>query len=432
MFASCRSASPYRRSLPAMLLAATLLITQTRAQVSPGEPPLRDRPDDLTPAEAPSAPGQELDSITGPPTPAPAPDPLGGLSQSLKVLKAQTGLELAFAYTTVFAQATPGDGAGVSRRRGATGDIDLLLRWNAVGRGTDNPGTLVFAGEYRHQIGSRPAADISSIAGLGVPAIDGFTERPVIIKDLYWIQHLFDGVLRLGAGRAGVDGFVGSHKFQSANTFFLSKAFSGNASMAFPGNGMTAAAGLRPNEDWYVSGGLANAYGRATTAEIESFFTEGDFFSFFEAGWTPTLPTLGQGRYRVALWRYDERDRGPTVLPDDQGVNLIIDQALSERLSAFLRVGWADGDLTGITHTGQIGAAFAGLLDAQGLTGLAASIARFARSDRRDESTVELFHRFQLTPRSQLTLSTQAVANPADQPADDLIGVLAVRFRIAF
>ncbi len=391
------------------------------------DPALTDEaPGELSPAQPPTA---RIDEDDADELADETPGPFEWLNEGIRELEAGTGLRIGIAYTTLLQHAS---GAG-DRRTAAAGDVDLTFRWTLLGRGTLNPGTLIFNTEYRHQIGDLPPSALASSIGAGIATTNGFSERPVVIKDAYWVQHALDGLLRFGAGRADPENFVGGHRLQSANTFFLHKAFSGNPAIAYPGSGLAAAFGIVPHESWYISAGAANAYGRVTTTEFESLFDEWDLFTFVEAGWTPRLDGLGQGRYRIALWHIDDRsppDSG--TRPDDAGVSVIIDQDIGERLKLFARYAHSDADVTGVSNLVEGGGALTGILGSQSVTGLALAFADYSSANRRDETIAEIFHRWQLTGNTQLTVGGQLILNPADSPNDDALAVFSLRLRISF
>lgn len=413
---------------PSSVLAQSDATTAAAAQ-PPRSAPDSSESDDITPAQPPSSTLQELDAA------APVVggeiwrDPFGELGRASRDLEKSTGLKIGFAYTALFQQVLGGAGDP----NGAGGDVDLLMKWTLLGRDTKDPGALVVNAEYRHEIGQQPPSVLAGEIGAAIATTNGFGERPIVVKEAYWSQRLFDGALRLGIGRMDPENLVGGHALQSANLYFLNKAFSGNPSIAYPGSGLAAAVGWRPNEDWYLAAGIANAYGNTTTAEFESLFDEWDLFSFGEAGITPSIDGLGQGRYRVAVWNTAARDReGEPARDDDHGFNLVLDQEFGGHLRGFARYGYSDGALTGIRNLVEAGGAYEGLLGAKSLTGAAVAFVDTIGADRANETIGEVFHRFQLSEQSQLTASVQLILDPADNADDDLLGVFSLRFRVAF
>lgn len=439
------SAKRFRRALLRLAsggLSALLSATPASAQSDP------DKPADPTPApgtsdssyspykpwtggEAPSSTPIELDEIYVPRRgvlDVPGLErPIDQIVDWSRALEEATGLRLGFAYTTVFQQATGGPGD----RYGGSGDLDLFGRWALLGRGTENTGQLVFSGEYRHQIGEQPASDLRDDVGSLQRTTNGFNDRGWVVRDLYWIQRLLDGKLSLGAGRADPSDFFGSHWMQNLNASFFNRAFAANSVVPSPGHGMTAGFSVRPVDEFFVTAGLSNMYGRSTINDIDTL-DEGDFFTFAEFGYTPTIKDLGRGRYRFLIWHADAREDNGN--PSDRGFSIIADQELGEIVQVFARYGFADeGTLTGIRSSFETGLGFRGLLGAENnLTGVAFAYSTAPSGGGQDEKILETFHRWQLTAHTQFSIGAQAIIDPSNNRDDDVVGVFSARFRIAF
>jgi hypothetical protein len=352
--------------------------------------------------------------------------PFEFLARKSSELEDAIGLKLGFAYTMLFQQASGGPG----NRSGAAGDIDLLARWTVLGKGTKDTGQFVFASEYRFQIGSQPPSALGGQIGTLLGTTNSFTERTMVVKEAYWLQKLAEDHVRIGIGRADPENLVGGHRLQSANTAFFNKAFSTNPTIAYPGSGATAAIMVRPTDNFYIGGGAVNAYSRTTTMEIDELFEEWKLFTFGEIGYTPTIEGLGAGRYRVALWHIDEREK--TDAPEDEGVSLILEQDFGPQWQAFARWAYADATVTNVRQVIEAGVGIKGLLGSpDNLTGLAFAWAEPRNGDR-EEKVFEVFHRWQVTGQSQLTLGVETIFDPVNAPGDDVLGVFSARLRLSF
>jgi hypothetical protein len=104
--------------------------------------------------------------------------------------------------------------------------------------------------------------------------------------------------------------------------------------------------------------GANNAYSTAIRAEIDTVFSELDFFSFGEIDFTPTFKNFGQGRYAFGLWHMDARSVGN--LSENHDVTFIVDQNLTENLQIFSRYLYSDGALTNLKHSAQLGIGYSG------------------------------------------------------------------------
>lgn len=389
--------------------------TEPAPDTPPTDPPpqLTDASVDLYP---PTTIEDELDRIR----------PTAILKRQFDQLAEKTNLRLGFANTLLFQQATGGPGM----RSAAGGDLDLLAKWTAIGAGTKDTGILAFAAEYRYQIGDQAPSALGAQIGSLTSTTNGFGERPMIVKELYWDQHLFEDTFRFGIGRIDPENLFGGHRLQSANFYFLNKAFSSNPTVAFPGPGFAAAAQIKPTPWLYIDGGITDANGKATVGNFVGFFEDAEYLTFGEAGLTPTIDGLGSGRYRLAFWHIDDRDDAGT--PHDQGFSLSCDQDLGETFLVFFRYGHADGDVTRITDSVQGGVSIKDVLGKDNLFGIAAAWSRPENNDLRDEKVVEVFQRFQITDTAQFTIGAETIFEPSNAPDDDVLGVFSARLRISF
>ena len=395
-------------------------------------PPARSFDDDgFSPGETPTSTVEELDEIYAPRRSmfdlGAIERPLDDLTALLAEVNSKIGLRFGFAYTMLFQQASGGPGD----RNGFAGDIDFMSAWTLIGRETGNTGTFVLDGEYRFAIGEQPPSALGGVLGTLTNTTGGFNDRGWVVRDAHWRQRLFDDHLRLLVGRADSSDYVGGTRMQSINLSFLNRAFSANPSVAFPaGHGPTAGATILPCDWFYVTGGAQNAYSRSNTIEVDSL-DQGDFFWFTELGLTPNVPGIGNGRYRVLLWRMDERQE--LGLPQDQGISVILEQDFGDQFLAFARYGYSDATLTNIQNAVQAGLGYRGLLGSpDNLTGFAAGWGEPPGSGARDETVFEVFQRFQVTHRTQITVGYQLILDPAFNPTQDVLGVFEARFRISF
>jgi hypothetical protein len=390
------------------------------------------------PQQSPPADGAAYDRL--PPETSPTdPLPPTGIEQELSLTRPGLALKREFdriaeeqnirfgiVNTFLFQQASGGPGL----RWAGGGDLDLLARWTAIGAGTKDTGILAVAAEYRYQIGHQAPSALGGQIGTLLPTTNGFGERPMVLKEAYWDQRLFEDRLRFGIGRIDPENLFGGHKLQSANTYFLYKAFSSNPTVAYPGPGAAAAIQVKPVPWFYADGGISDANGKATMGNLEGFLEDEEFLTWGEAGLTPEFEDLGPGRYRLALWHIDSREG--TGAPSDQGITLSCDQELGDVFTVFGRYGHADGDVTGVINSVQGGVGIKGVLGPENLFGLAAAWSEPFEDGLRDEKVLEAFQRFQLSETVQFTVDAELIFDPSNAPDDDVIAVFSGRLRVAF
>ncbi len=347
--------------------------------------------------------------------------------EELDSLYRDTGLRLGFAATGLGLWAN-----GADDPNGAAYDVDFMSSWTAVGRGTPDTGVLVVTGEYRSEIGSDPASAVGPQLGTLINTTNAFNDREWVARDAYWLQRFNDGKLRVLIGRADTSDFVGQQPMQNVNTLFVNRHVSGNPSVPSPGHGPTIGVSYRPGEQFYVTGGMANAYGDTTDSEFDTI-NDGDFFYNGEMGWTPQVEGLGRGRYSIMVWRIDERRENGFDSPSDDGATLVAGQQLSDRFQVWGRYSYADGETTNVRNLAQAGLGYSGLFGSpSNMTGLTASFAEPRLDTSQDEKVIEAFQRFQVARFTQLSVGFQFVFDPGNNPTENQVELFYVRMRHAF
>jgi hypothetical protein len=64
------------------------------------------------------------------------------------------------------------------------------------------------------------------------------------------------------------------------------------------------------------------------------------------------------------------------------------------------------------------------------VTALGFGYAKPTNGSLRDETSVDLFHRFQVTEHTQFTVGAQAFFDPSNAPDTDVVGVFSFRLRV--
>jgi porin len=387
--------------------------------------------DDFSPGEATTNAPAELDEIY-----APHKSYLGFtgidrllnlLANPLGALHEATGLRLGAANTMLFMQPI----GGQSSEYGAAYDLDVISSWTLIGRGSEDTGRLVITGEYREKIGDQPPSVLGRQMGTLVAPTNAFNDRGLVVRDFYWVQRLFDARVRILIGRGDPSDYVGAVWLQNVNNSFVNRSFSANPAVPFPGHGPILGVSIRPTDFFYFTAGASNAYSVTTMAEINSLFSQWDLFAFGEIGYTPTFEGLGEGRYSVGVWHMDAREK--LGLPEDDGMTVILNQNLGDKLQVFARYAYSDGTLTNVRQIAQAGLGLSGLLGRKDdLTGAAFSINIPRSSASRTETVLEVFHRFQVSNYSQFSVGLQLIANPGNATDNEAAAVFYARLRMAF
>ncbi|HSI34726.1 MAG: carbohydrate porin [Phycisphaerae bacterium] len=340
----------------------------------------------------------------------------------------KVGLNVGFAYTMIYQAASNGPG----ERDGATGDVDIFGNWRLLGA-KDDPGRglLYFAFENRHQMfTSIPAGSLGGEIGSLWGTTNGFGERPLCVKELYWQQHFGGDQVILRVGKMDAENLYGSNYWQSDAKYFVNKAFSGPPTNGFPGAGLGFNVQAKVGDQWSLSAGAQDAQGSPTQDGFDTFFGDFNLFYAAELRYSPVVPGWGKGTYRATAWY---RDAGEADGKDhDAGFSISCDQRIGKHWVPFFRYGVAQGHVNGVEQMLSLGVGWEGkVLTPSDVVGVAGSWGQPTDHDLRDQYAFEAFYRMQVSPDNQLTVGYQLILNPSNAPDDDCVGVFEIRWRIS-
>lgn len=251
-----------------------------------------------------------------------------------------------------------------------------------------------------------------------------------VVDELFWKQVSPNGEVVVMAG-------IIDHSFHfdvnrvanDSNRSFFSFALVNNLSIPWPLYG-----GVGGLLRWNASERVSLLLGGGDSAADEAYafwrtWNERSWWGLFEVDLELDLPLLGKGHYRVTPW-YNHLDD-----EDGWGIGLNVDQELGlPGLVGFFRFGAGPERVTEVRRFASAGI---GLEAPFGRSGDFVGIG-FAWSDPSDgaggqnETLVEAFYRFQLTPTLELTPDLQIVFDPAGNPDDDVVFVPGIRLALVF
>jgi len=263
---------------------------------------------------------------------------------------------------------------------------------------------------------------------------------------LYLEQNLFSDKLFLAAGKLDISyWFDCNEAANSADTQFLSSSLVNNLTIPFPANGIGALAGFKPYEWLYVQLGAATAKATYTQVGLSNAFNSAFFIA--EAGLTPKLFSL-PGNYRFILHSnheklaYLESEEDEETKNNDFGFGISFDQALSKRLTLFLRYGRTDPKVREIEHFWSCGAQLAEPIPGRKFDLLAFGVAQsimgddFRRANGEDaagsETMYEAYYSLGFNNAVSLTPDIQIVTNPNADKTEETEIVFGLKFLLSF
>lgn len=377
-----------------------------------------------------------------------------GLAREL----AQRGISVNLGLTQVY-QANLVGGMSTHRRSGRfAGSYDLELELDTERLFRLPGGSLYILAEGSWSDG----LDASSVGSLFGVNDDAGGDRSIDVTELWYEQAFLNGRLRFRLGKIDLTGgfecrgcpvaFDGNAYANDETAQFLNGALVNNPTIPFPDNGLGVAAYVEPLEGWYVSAGVADAQADAReTGFNTAFHGRSDFFSIFETGVVPRLPSGNgglRGAYRLGLW-YDPRPKvrfdGRGVERDDVGFYLSFDQIIlkenddpadGQGLGVFGRYGAADSDVNEIKCFWSVGGQYQGLVPTRDSDVLGFAVGQGRLSDAAGftashETAMELYYKAQVTPWLSVSPSIQYVFNPGAQDRMDDAVIVGIRAQMS-
>ena len=265
------------------------------------------------------------------------------------------------------------------------------------------------------------------------------------IPELYLEQELFKERIYLAAGKLDLsDWFDANEVANCGDTQFLSTALIGTQTIPFPRKGIGAMMLFKPWDWVYFESGAATARATSTKTGLSDAFNSTFFINEF--GFSPKFGSL-QGNYRFIFYlNYQElariNDEEEGVKNKDFGFALSFDQAITERISLFLRYGFADHEVRDIAYFWSAGGQITEPIPGRKFDCLGIGMARSIMGDdyrtanepevAYAETMYEIYYSYYLNDLITLTPNIQVVTNPyADKTAPDEL-VCGIRFLLCF
>jgi len=344
------------------------------------------------------------------------------VEDALARLKETTGLQLGFDYQAVWQRANH---SLTDHKQGSSGHVRMIGKWELVGRGTENHGSLAFILEQRHELWTEltPSQLAGDIGYLGVTGTS-FSDSGGHLSVAYWEQALAEGRAGFVAGRIDPTDYTDILGYANQRTSFMNFTSLVNPTVAAPDPGFGFGAGGFLTDQIFALGVISDANGSLT--EVEWFPGGEEFYMYGELGWTPARGKRYATNIHVGAWHLDERK--DAMVPESEGVVVSANVTLRDVFMPFVRAGWSDGaaPLFNAHYSGGFLYYFPQYRD---LMGFSIAWDEPATPGLRDQTTLEAFYRYQFSDNIAITADAQLLINPALNPTEDQIAVFGIRTR---
>lgn len=344
-----------------------------------------------------------------------------------------TGLDLGTDYHVLAFKASDSPGEDSA----ASGVLRLYGRWEILGRGAADTGSLVFKTENRDAYNGIPPADLGFELGYVGLLNPVYSDQGARTTNLYWRQSFSNARVVSYAGFLDSTDYADVYALGSPWSGFSNLVFStGSASMGgTPDGAMGLMVATWLSDSVYLVGGMVDANGDPADLfeGFDTFFNDFETFKSLDIHWTPEKSEVLLENAHLSLWQVDSRSEAGSN--DGYGVSFSVSSVVKEKYLPFLRGGWAsDG---GSLLQASVSAGFGykptpnGHLLGVGLNWGRPNPDTFG-ANLVDQYTAEVFYRMQIDHALQLTPSIQVLAEPALNPEQDLITVLGIHMRVVF
>ncbi|MDD5156063.1 MAG: carbohydrate porin [Candidatus Omnitrophica bacterium] len=265
------------------------------------------------------------------------------------------------------------------------------------------------------------------------------------IPNLYLEQGCSRDRIFMAAGKLDLsDWFDINDVANSADEQFLSEVLVNSYTIPFPSKGIGAMVKFQPYDWLYLQSGASTANSSSTKTGLSNAFNSAFFINEF--GLSPKIGNL-KGNYRLIFYLLHRKLEYITDETQDKrnqfGFSLSFDQALTERITLFLRYGFDDRKINAVAYAWSAGGQITepipgrkydclGIGVAQNILGRdfrtfsdpAATVSR--------ETMIEAYYSFFLNDYLALTSDLQLVINPdADKDVDNAL-VAGIRLLLFF
>ena len=345
------------------------------------------------------------------------------IEDSLERLKQLYGLQIGLDYQALYQTATD---SLTDEDQASSGSVRMFGKWQLIGRDTQNPGSLVFLVEQRHELWTEltPVQLGGDIGYLGITGTT-FSDSGASFTTLYWEQALAQGRSGFVAGRIDPTDYIDILGYANQRTTFLNLSTLVNPSIALPDQGFGFGAGTMLTDRFFAKGLITDANGSLT--EIEFFPGGSEFFTYGEIGWTPSRDERFLTNVHVGAWHVDERT--DAHIPESHGVVVSANVTINDVFMPFVRAGWSDGEAP--FYNKAVSGGFLYYFPRyRDLVGFAAAWNEPAVAGLSDQTTLEAFYRYQFSDNIAITADAQLLLNPSLHPTEDQIAVFGLRARV--
>ncbi|MHC4958194.1 MAG: hypothetical protein ACYTGN_07440 [Planctomycetota bacterium] len=349
------------------------------------------------------------------------------------------GIKLAISYQMLFQQASA---SLTGTDRAAGGWLLAEFKWEAIDRGGDYEGALVFDIDWRHGLGDSALPGLFGTFGIGSlwPTDLAYAEWDPSLAIFYWDQWFGKGKFNVRIGKQIAAATYDFFRFKDGRTSFSATPFTAHTSIPTPPFGQAVSFKWWPVADstFYVHGTLNDMNGDPTRVGFDTFFEDHQFFYGLEFGHFWRRGPTEFDHVHLDVFYADEKNSQAPIFPNEAGGGFkVLGSKQMGKVVAFgsYTFNTAQGGGFGVTlakHTATAGVARLKPLGVRGEVALGLAWMHPINNQLRDQYGGELYWKILLTPDLWVTPGVQLIIDPSFNPAEDYVFIGQFKFRLFF
>lgn len=364
---------------------------------------------------------------------------------------AESGVEVGVGVTSIYQRNVKG-GLSTNDRKGEfAGSYDLEVTLD-LERLLGIEGTLFIHGEGGWT-DSQGTDGVGAGSYFGANA-DAIGNRSLDIVELFYDVSLADS-LGLTVGKIDFSGFFDASAYANDEASqFLNGALVNNPTIPFPDYSLGVILTYNLSDNWYLTGGVADAQADGRETGFNTAFHDKDYFFYIlETGVTTAKESANgdlEGVYRFGVWNDPQpkaHSDATKEYRDDIGFYASADQMLSKEnndpedtqgLGVFFRYGYAEDKRNDMEHFYSFGAQYQGLIEGRDNDVLGMGFANGQFSEKASttytkdhEGVIEAYYSIEVSETIHLTPDVQYVINSGGVNTSDAL-LAGLRLQVDF
>ncbi|MCK5087752.1 MAG: carbohydrate porin [Melioribacteraceae bacterium] len=339
-----------------------------------------------------------------------------------------TGIQFGVNYTATSIWASSGI-TDESETSAASGVFDITASMTLIGKESGNTGTFAFKFENRHLYSKTAPMFLGFQTGSILLPATKFREFSFRFTEFYWQQVLFDTKVQLVIGKVDLTNYFTFFGLVHPFKHFTGYAFSTSPSVNWPNQGFGIIASYMPTKNIYIMGTVADVigdpFGNNDIFNTGDNFFNGKFFKAVEVGYVPSYEDRYFKKVSVTYWNSDEVE-GSSM---GEGIAFASHWFIDGKYIPFLIAGYSNGGGANTMAETIVSLGNGFRFKSHDILGVGLNWTS-PPGDLRDQYSVEVFYRFNLTERFEITPDLQYIINPSLDESKNSLTYFAIRGRI--